>query len=146
MLPENVANAVFVLCSADLGHTTGPSHPSRRRSSFRVPAMTSAVAAVNLGATSGRVMLGFVSHNVLALRPVARFPNSPVIKPDGLHWDVSALYEHFRAGLAAAIREEPDLASIGVDSWAVDYGLLRGGELIAEPFHYRDGRRARGVA
>ncbi|MBC7763954.1 MAG: rhamnulokinase [Candidatus Saccharibacteria bacterium] len=108
--------------------------------------MTSAVAAVNLGATSGRVMLGFVSHNVLALRPVARFPNSPVIKPDGLHWDVSALYEHFRAGLAAAIREEPDLASIGVDSWAVDYGLLRGGELIAESFHYRDGRRTRGVA
>jgi rhamnulokinase len=107
--------------------------------------MTSAVAAVDLGATSGRVMLGYVGHNELSLRPVARFPNGPVTAADGLHWDISGLYSHVIAGLASALREEPGLLSIGVDSWAVDYALLRGGRMVAEPFHYRDERTAAGV-
>lgn len=102
--------------------------------------MTGAVAAVDLGATSGRVMLGFVGHNELALRPVARFPNGAITTTDGLHWNLSGLYDQVLNGLAAAIREEPELASIGVDSWAVDYALLKGGRMLAEPFHYRDDR------
>jgi len=105
-----------------------------------------AVAAVDLGATSGRVMIGRVGEGVLQLEQVARFPNGPVEAADGLHWDFSALYRHILDGLAEAVRREPGIASIGIDAWAVDYGLLRDGELLGEPFHYRDERTARGVA
>ena len=52
------------------------------------------VAAVDLGATSGRVMIGHVAHDELSVRPIARFPNGPVTEADGLHWDVTAIYEH----------------------------------------------------
>ncbi|MGV8858608.1 rhamnulokinase [Rhodoglobus sp.] len=103
------------------------------------------VAAVDLGATSGRVMLGLVGHNELSVRPVARFPNGPVRRADGLHWDIDALYSSVLSGLAAAVREEPQLSSIGVDSWAVDYALMAGGQMVAPPFHYRDERTAAGV-
>ncbi|NLP83379.1 rhamnulokinase [Microbacterium sp. CFH 90308] len=103
------------------------------------------VAAVDLGATSGRVMLGYVDDGMLRLEQVARFPNGPVAGPDGLHWDFTALYRHVIDGLAEAVRREPGIASIGIDSWAVDYGLVHGDELLAEPFHYRDDRTARGV-
>lgn len=104
-----------------------------------------AVAAVDLGATSGRVMIGRIGDGQLDLELVARFPNGPVERTDGLHWDFAALYEHVVAGLAEAVRREPRIESIGIDSWAVDYGLLKDGELLAEPFHYRDERSARGV-
>lgn len=108
--------------------------------------MVKAVAAVDLGATSGRVMLGYVGHNELRLTPVARFPNGPVESTGELHWNVTGLFEHVVAGLATAARQEPDLTSVAVDSWAVDYGLLSKGELRGEPFHYRDARTAAGVA
>ncbi|WP_029263748.1 MULTISPECIES: rhamnulokinase [unclassified Microbacterium] len=104
-----------------------------------------AVAAVDLGATSGRVMIGRIGDGKLDLELVSRFPNGPVERADGLHWDFAALYEHVVAGLAEAVRREPRIESIGIDSWAVDYGLLKDGELLAEPFHYRDERSARGV-
>ena len=104
-----------------------------------------AVAAVDLGATSGRVMLGYVGHNELKLVPVSRFPNGPVNVDGALHWDVSALFDHAVSGIGAAARQEPELAGIGVDSWAVDYGLLTGGRLHGEPFHYRDERTLNGV-
>ena len=83
---------------------------------------------------------------MLRLEQVARFPNGPVPGPDGLHWDFSALYRHIVDGLTEAFRREPGIASIGIDSWAVDYGLVHGDELLAEPFHYRDERTGRGVA
>lgn len=105
-----------------------------------------AVAAVDLGATSGRVMIGRFGAGRLELEPVARFANGPVEREDGLHWDLAALREHVIEGLAEAFRREPAIRSIGIDSWAVDYGLLREGALLAEPFHYRDRRSERGVA
>lgn len=105
-----------------------------------------AVAAVDLGATSGRVMIGRVGPDVLALEPVARFPNGPVRLASGLHWDVTSLYAHVLRGLAAAARTEPGLKSVGIDSWAVDYALLRGDRMLGEPFHYRDDRTEAGVA
>jgi rhamnulokinase len=113
------------------------------------------VAAVDLGATSGRVMLGRVaagsdgSAGTLELEEIARFPNEPVQREDGLHWDIAALREAVLNGLAeanaAAERAGERVASIGIDSWAVDYGILRGGELVGEPFHYRDARNDSGV-
>ncbi len=80
------------------------------------------VAAVDLGASSGRVMLGEVGSDHLRLTAVARFANGPVRTPDGLHWDVLDLYRHALAGIRAAVDAAPEgLASVGVDSWAVDY-------------------------
>jgi rhamnulokinase len=110
------------------------------------PATGGVVVAVDLGATSGRVMIGRVGPGHLALEQVARFPNGPVSRPDGWHWDFTALMAYVLDGLREAIRREPDIASVGIDSWAVDYGLMRDGELRDEPFHYRDARTSRGVA
>lgn len=109
------------------------------------PATGGVVAAVDLGATSGRVMLGYVDDGMLRLDAVSRFPNGPVPGADGLHWDFTALYRHILEGLREAVAREPQLASVGIDSWAVDYGLVEGGELLGEPFHYRDERTVRGV-
>jgi len=112
---------------------------------------TTAVAAVDLGATSGRVMIGRVGPDTLEATAVARFPNDPVQTADGLHWNILGLYGAAVNGLREAFRAEPGIRSIGVDSWAVDYGLLRSvaeghGRLLGDPFHYRDARTERGVA
>jgi len=103
------------------------------------------VAAVDLGASSGRVMLGHVGPNELSVRPVARFPNNPVRTIDGLHWNIRELYRSVLGGLRAAVREEPTLRSAAVDSWAVDYALMRGDRMLANPYHYRDERTGAGV-
>lgn len=102
------------------------------------------VAAVDLGATSGRVMLGRVTDAGVALEQVARFAHEPVRLPDGLHWDLLHLYASALDGLRAAAASAP-LDGIGIDSWAVDYGLLRGDALVGLPYAYRDERGARGV-
>src|SRR5919202_2525828 len=88
--------------------------------------------AVDLGAESGRVIVGTLAGERVALEEVHRFPNVPMRTPDGLHWDVLRLYAEVLAGLRAAVqRNGRDLAGIGVDSWAVDYGLLdAGGRLL----------------
>jgi len=108
------------------------------------------VAAVDLGATSGRVIVGRVADGRVELRHVARFPNDPVQLADGLHWNIVELYRQVLAGLATArssTRESgEELASIGIDSWAVDYALMRGDRMLGVPFHYRDERTAAGVA
>jgi rhamnulokinase len=98
--------------------------------------------AVDLGAESGRVIVGTLSGERVALEEVLRFPNIPARTPDGLHWDVLRLYSDVLAGLRAAVqRYGRDLAGIGVDSWAVDYGLVdAGGRLLGNPYHYRDAR------
>jgi rhamnulokinase len=103
------------------------------------------VAAVDLGATSGRVMLGHVGPGELSVEVVHRFPNDPVRTADGLHWNILELYRNILVGLRKAVLSRPELASIGIDSWAVDYGLVSGDRLINNPFHYRDERTARGV-
>ena len=104
------------------------------------------VAALDLGASSGRVMLGRVGPNELSVHPVSRFGNDPVRTIDGLHWNILELYCQVLGGLRAAVREEPPLASVGVDSWAVDYALLRGDRMLGNPCHYRDERTGAGVA
>ena len=102
------------------------------------PAREAAFAAVDLGASSGRVMAGRVGPGVLELAEVRRFPNRPVRVNGTLHWDVLGLYGNVLDGLRAA---PSGLASVGVDSWAVDYGLLdENGALLGNPVHYRDAR------
>ena len=103
------------------------------------------VAAVDLGATSGRVMVGHVGPDTLEVEAVHRFPNEAVRTADGLHWNILELYRQVLAGLQKAIEQHPEIVSVGVDSWAVDYGLFRGARMIGGPVHYRDERTARGV-
>ena len=103
------------------------------------------VAAVDLGATSGRVMLGHLGPDQLSVEAVHRFPNDPVRIPDGLHWNILELYRNLLIGLRKAVAAQQDLAGVGIASWAVDYGLVRSDHLINNPFHYRDERTARGV-
>ncbi|MEV7322213.1 rhamnulokinase family protein [Streptomyces sp. NPDC093970] len=99
-------------------------------------------AAVDLGASSGRVMVGRVGPDSLELTEAHRFPNRPVRVPEGLRWDVLALYSGMLTGLGAA----GPVDSVGIDSWAVDYGLLDAdGALLGNPVHYRD-TRTEGVA
>ena len=103
------------------------------------------VAAVDLGATSGRVMLGHVGPDLLRLEPVHRFANGPVTTADGLHWDATGLFRSVLAGLTEAAQRSSAIRSIGIDSWAVDYALLSDGRMLSEPFHYRDERNDGGV-
>lgn len=104
------------------------------------------VAAVDLGATSGRVIVGRVGPGVLETETIARFANDPVRTLDGLHWNILGLFGAASKGLGEAFRRYDDIHSIGIDSWAVDYGLLRRGHLLGSPFHYRDGRNEGGVS
>jgi rhamnulokinase len=99
------------------------------------------VAAVDLGASSGRVMLGRVGDDELELAEVNRFANRPVRVHGTLYWDILALYAGVLDGLRAAGRQAGRLDGIGVDTWAVDYGLLdESGALLGNPVHYRDAR------
>ena len=95
------------------------------------------VAAVDLGASSGRVMAGIVGSSTLSVEEVRRFPNGGIQAGPTLYWDVLGLYRETLAG----IREAGAVSGVGIDSWAVDYGLLdERGALLGNPVHYRDPR------
>lgn len=97
--------------------------------------------AVDLGAESGRVMLGTVVGKKLSLVECHRFSNGPV-EEDGLRWDFARLMGEIKQGIGKAIKmNDGQVAGIAVDSWGVDFGLLDAqGQLLEKPFHYRDGR------
>ncbi len=98
--------------------------------------------AFDLGAESGRAMLGRFDGERLALEEVHRFPNGPVRVLDSLHWDVLRLFGELKRGLAAGAKQAGgSLTSAGVDTWGVDYALLGAdGALVENPYHYRDSR------
>jgi rhamnulokinase len=97
------------------------------------------MTAVDLGAQSGRVAVGRFDGERLEMEVVHRFANQPVRVRGTLHWDILGLYREVLDGLRAAGPTD----SLGVDSWAVDFGLLdRRGRLLANPVHYRDPGRA----
>jgi rhamnulokinase len=103
------------------------------------------MAAVDLGAQSGRVAVGDFDGERLAVEEMHRFENRPVEKDGVLRWDTDRLFEDAVAGLHAAARNGP-LASVAADSWAVDFGLVdASGRLICSPVHYRDTRRSDAV-
>lgn len=102
--------------------------------------MTLRLAAVDLGASSGRVMVGDIGEGTLQLTEVHRFWNGPVDIQGTLHWDILHLYRETLVGLTKAAAGGP-IDGIGIDSWAVDYGLLdESGRLLSNPIHYRDSR------
>jgi rhamnulokinase len=101
-------------------------------------------AALDLGAESGRAVLGRVGGGRVEIEEVHRFPNRPLRLPTGLHWNVLGLYADSLEGLRRCVAScDGDLAGVGVDAWAVDFALLdREGSLLGVPFHYRDRRTA----
>jgi rhamnulokinase len=104
-----------------------------------------AFVAIDLGAESGRVVLGTLGDGSVTLDEVSRFPNRALTLPDGLHWDIGGLFREGLTGLGLAARAH-DVRSVAVDSWGVDYGFLdERGHLLGLPFHYRD-RRTDGIA
>ncbi|MFH2068847.1 MAG: rhamnulokinase family protein [Candidatus Omnitrophota bacterium] len=102
--------------------------------------------AFDLGASNGRALLGAFDGGTLGCEEVYHFPNNPVFLHSGLHWDVLKLFTEIKKGLGlCAGKHGAALSGIGIDTWAVDYGLLdRSGELIGNPYHYRD-RRTEGM-
>ena len=104
------------------------------------------LAAVDIGAESGRVILAQFDGHTLNLREANRFPNAPVrvggSTSDTLHWDILRLFGDIKLGIRAAGQQvDGALAGVGVDTWAVDFGLLDAeDQLIGNPVHYRDAR------
>ena len=96
--------------------------------------------ALDLGAESGRVMLGEFDGERLRLSEIHRFESRPVQVPDGLHTDVLRIWSELKNGMAmAARRVNGAIAGIGVDTWGVDFAFLdKQGALIGNPYHYRD--------
>ncbi len=102
---------------------------------------TPTFAAADLGAESGRVIVGKLTGERLSLEEVCRFANTPVALPDGLHWNTVSLFEQIRAGLSKAVATNGKLDGVGIDTWGVDYGLLDDRlRLLGIPYHYRDTR------
>ncbi len=99
------------------------------------------IAAVDLGAESGRVMLARFDGDRLHMQEVHRFANRPVMLHGHRFWNILSLWDETLIGLRKARSIAGTLDSIGIDSWAVDYGLVdRAGYLLGHPFHYRDHR------
>ena len=100
--------------------------------------------AVDLGASSGRVVAGLLQDGRLQLDEVHRFQNGPVRAGNALYWDLLGLWNQVQAGLRkAAAKYGSQIRSVGIDTWGVDYGLLgRGDELLGNPIAYRDRRTA----
>jgi len=98
--------------------------------------------AVDLGAESGRVMLGAVSDSELELKEIHRFDNASIKQDDSLRWDFAKLVSNIKEGIGKAVKVAAgSVCGIGVDSWGVDFGLIdENGDLIENPYHYRDSR------
>ena len=99
------------------------------------------MAAVDLGASSGRVLLVRFDGRVLSLEEMHRFPNRPVMVHGHRFWNILSLWDDTLTGLRKAHQLAGTLDSIGVDTWGVDYGLVdTKGFLLGQPFQYRDSR------
>ena len=97
--------------------------------------------AFDLGAESGRGVLGTFDGERLNLEEIHRFPNGGIRVLNSLHWDVLRLWDDMKTALSMCAQKHVDLSGIGIDTWGVDFGLLgRGDVLLGFPYHYRDSR------
>ena len=98
--------------------------------------------ALDLGAESGRAVVGHFDGHALQLEEIHRFPNGPVLVNGHLHWDALRLLGEVKTGIALAVQKYGKaIASLGLDTWGVDFGLLdEQGTLLGNPYHYRDSR------
>lgn len=96
--------------------------------------------AVDIGASSGRHIVGWMENGTIQTKEVYRFPNG-VSEQDGhLIWDIAALTEHVKAGIGEAKKQFPNIESLSIDTWGVDYVLLRGDSEVLPCYAYRDSR------
>lgn len=97
---------------------------------------------IDLGAGSGRIVAGFWDGRVMALDELHRFPNEPVHLAGSMRWDVLRMWSEIQTGLALAGKKYgKKIVSVGADTWGSDHVLLtKGGEIVGQPFHYRDAR------
>lgn len=97
--------------------------------------------ACDLGAESGRVVLGTLADGKVALEEIHRFPNGPVAVNGSLRWDVLGLFDEIRTGLRKVSKRGVTIEGVSADSWGVDYVWVKGDEpLLTAPYHYRDAR------
>jgi rhamnulokinase len=94
--------------------------------------------AIDIGASGGTVYLGRVTPTSFAVEEVVRFDNRPIERGGRYVWDLDGLREGMVAGLRAADEQADDLDTVGVDTWGLDFGLLRDGEVLRDPISYRD--------
>ena len=96
--------------------------------------------AIDIGASSGRHIVGWMENGVLRTEEVYRFPNS-VRRVDGhLEWDIDSLFVHVKQGIREAFAKYPEIESLSIDTWAVDYVLLKDGQSLSPVYAYRDSR------
>jgi rhamnulokinase len=102
---------------------------------------TSDYLALDLGAESGRGLLGRFDGTRMTLDELHRFPNGPVKMLDTIHWDAPRLFDEMKTALRKAVAAGADLNAVGIDTWGVDFALVgRGDTLLGNPVHYRDAR------
>ena len=95
--------------------------------------------AFDIGATSGRSFLGTLKDGRLQMKELTRFPNQMLQIGNHFHWNIYSLFEHLKDGLIAVKRECVEIASMGIDTWGVDFALLdKDGSLLGVPYAYRD--------
>lgn len=95
--------------------------------------------AVDLGATSGRTILGSINGSEIEIEEITRFPNHLIQVGDHFHWDIYALYNNIIEGLKKVAARGVEIASIGIDTWGVDFALVGAdGLLLRQPYAYRD--------
>ena len=112
-----------------------------------ISGMTTAYIAIDLGAESGRVIIGVLENERLRLEEVHRFLHESVWLPTGLHWNITGIWREIIVGLRKAAdwgrANRVKLVSVGVDTWGVDWALLdKAGELVGTPHCYRDPRNS----
>ena len=96
--------------------------------------------AIDIGASSGRHIVGWKEDGELKTEEVYRFPNGVVEQDGHLTWDIDALEKHVRTGIDEAMKIYPEIGSLSVDTWGVDYVLMKGGEPVLPCYAYRDSR------
>jgi rhamnulokinase len=95
--------------------------------------------AFDLGATSGRSILGTLENGRLQMKELTRFPNQMLQIGNHFHWNIYSLFENFKAALAAVKNEGVEISSIGIDTWGVDFALIaKDGTILGAPYAYRD--------
>jgi rhamnulokinase len=95
--------------------------------------------AVDLGATSGRTILGMIRSGSIELREISRFPNKIIEANGHFYWDFLSLYQYIIEGLKIVADEEIEIKSIGIDTWGVDFVCFdKNGETLGNPYSYRD--------
>ena len=97
--------------------------------------------AIDLGASSGRGIVGSFNGETLTLKENHRFSNDPVIVCGRMHWDILRIFHEIKQSITKTVLEKDQIRSIGIDTWGVDYALLdNNGRMLANPVHYRDTR------